>query len=310
MTINRSALKRNSASALLKKVQDAAASKGKQGGKDDRMWEPTIDANGIGFAVIRFLPSKTEEGLPYVKTYNHGFKEGAKWFIEDCPTTIGQPCPVCDQNSEHWNSGYEADKEIARKRKRKMRYVSNILVIKDPKNPENEGKHFMFSYGAAIFEKLAAAMNPPEEFGDEPRDPFGFFDGCVLKLKIKNKDGYRNYDDSTVDPATDLFDGDEDKLMELLDKMYDINEFLDPKKFKSYEDMKKRFDQTVGNVAAPAAKAEDDEEFEQPKKSEAKEYGQKAKVQESEDPPFEPANKVDEGEDDDDLAFFKSLADD
>lgn len=304
MTINRSALKRNSAQALLKKVQEASTKKQESGsGQDTRQWQPTVDSNGNGFAVIRFLPAKTEESLPFVKLYNHGFKVGTKWFIEDCPTTIGNECPVCAANSELWNSGFEKDKDVARQRKRKLRYMSNIIVIKDPKNPENEGKIFLFSYGQKIFDKLTTAMNPPEEYGESPRDPYGFFEGCVVKLKIKQKDGFRNYDDTTVEPASDLYEGDEEQLMAVLEKMYDLGEFTDVKRFKSVEDIKKNFDRVVGNVAAAARAEPKDEEAEGTDGfSSGSEYGSSAKE--------EAANKPEASveDDDDDLAFFKKMA--
>lgn len=316
MTINRSALRRSTAQALLKKVQEASAQKVESQGSDDRFWQPTVDSNGNGFAVIRFLPSKTEDALPFVKTYSHGFKVGSKWFIEECPTTIGEKCPVCDSNSELWNSGYENDKKTVRERKRRLRFVSNIIVIKDPKNPENEGKIFLFGYGKKIYDKLVTAMNPPEEYGEDPRDPFGFFDGCVVKLKIKNKDGYRNYDDTTVEPASDLYDGDEEKLMEVLEKMHDLGEFTDPKKFKPYVQLKNRLSQVLGEDAPVE---QDNDEDDDTHRSTGREYGAAAK-QKDETHPWddgeEEKSKIDSKpkaaveDDDDDLAFFKSLAED
>jgi hypothetical protein len=307
MTINRSALRRNTAQALLKKVQEASTKKSENQGADDRFWQPTVDSNGNGFAVIRFLPSKTEEALPFVKTYSHGFKIGSKWFIDECPTTIGEKCPVCDSNSELWNSGFENDKKIVRERKRKLRFTSNIMVIKDSKNPENEGKIFLFGFGQKIYDKLTTAMNPPEEYGEEPRDPFGFFDGCVVKLKIKNKDGYRNYDDTTVEPGSDLYDGEEEKLMEVLEKMHDLGQFTEPKKFKTYDALKTRLDQTLGQ--APGAKSDDEDDT---PASTGKEYGapQPTKAKEEKAPETTKKKEEPASEDDEDLAFFKKLSED
>lgn len=303
MTINRSALRRNTAQALLKKVQEASAKKGESQGSDDRFWQPVVDSNGNGFAVVRFLPSKTEESLPFVKAYSHGFKVGSKWFIDECPTTVGEKCPVCDSNSELWNSGFENDKKIARDRKRRLRFISNIMVIKDPKNPENEGKIFYYSFGQKIYDKLVTAMNPPEEYGEESRDPFAFFDGCVVKIKIKNKDGYRNYDDTTVEPASDLFDGDEDKLTDVLERMYDLSEFTDPKKFKSYDQLKTRLSQVLGQES----RSEESDEEEAPSRSTGREYGA-AKKEEVVVKPKAATKPKAESSDDDDLEFFKQLA--
>lgn len=250
-TLNRSALRRTSATGLLNKIKESATKKTYED-KDERQWQPTVDQNGNGFAVIRFLPARTEESLPYVKQYNHGFKVNNKWFINLCPTTINEPSPAVEHCNELWNSGLESDKKIARDRKRKLRYFANVLIIKDPKNPENEGKVKIYAFGQKIFEKLMAVINPPEEFGEEPRDPFSFFDGCVVKLKIRNKDGYRNFDETTVDAADDLFDGDEDKLMAILDQLHDIDSLNSRDKFKSYDDLKKELYRVIGDdIASP-----------------------------------------------------------
>jgi len=308
MTINRSALNRKSATAMLQKVQAAATAK-TQGNKDSRFWEPTVDSAGNGFAVIRFLPAKSEDGLPYVKNFKHGFKLGTKWFFEDCPTTIGDECPVCAANSKLWDTGLESNKTIVRNRKRKLSYVSNILVIKDPKNPESEGKVFLYRYGQKVFDKLSGAMNPPEEYGEQPRDPFGFFDGCVVKLKIKDKDDFRNYDDTVVEPATDLFDGDEDKLMVVLESMVSLEEFIDPKGFKSYAELETKFNKFMGITDA----AVPDEGFKGHSEG-AKEYGgdvtpaSKAEPKKEAQPKAEAPAVTADGEDDDDMAFFKQLA--
>ena len=316
MTINRSALRRTSAAALLKKTQDAAAAQTAQVGKDSRFWEPTVDKEGNGYAVIRFLPSKFEDGVPFVKVFNHGFKAGAKWFIENCPTTpsIGGQCPVCDANSELWNTGLESNKKIASSRKRKLRYISNIIVIKDPKNPENEGKVFLFSYGQKIFEKLESIMNPPEQYGEEPRDPFGFFDGAIMKLKIKKQGDFRNYDDSVVEAAQDLYDGDEDKLSEVLEAMHDVNEFIAPSQFKAFDVLAKEFAKVTGTPApssneVPASTpATNVREYSAPVEPKA---SRPEPTQEQRKPAPEPAEapaSSGEDDDDDDLAYFRQLA--
>jgi hypothetical protein len=318
--INRSALNRSSATSLLKKIQEGAKKPTFNNGPDQRFWKPTVDAAGNAFAVIRFLPSKTEDSLPFVKTYSHGFQHNGKWFIEECPTTIGKECPVCQANSALWNSGFEADKEVARQRKRRLKYIANILVIKDPKNPENDGKVKLFSFGQKIFDKLQAVMNPPAEYGDEPRDPFSFFDGCQVKYKQKKVAGYPNMDDTMVEAAGDLFDGDEDKLMGVLESMVDLNEFLEESKFKSGDELQKRLNKVLGE-AAPAH--HDEEEVEQVAKATGSEYGASSKmdalrkkaakpVEEEEVEAPKPTKKAapkQEEEEDDDLAFFRSLAD-
>jgi gp32 DNA binding protein like len=307
MTINRSALNKKSASSLLKKIQDGAASKTKEQSSDERVWKPTVDSNGNGYAAVRFLPSKTEDNLPFVKTYSHGFKVGSKWYIEDCATTIGENCPVCENNTELWDSGLESDKKIVRERKRRLQFMSNIIVIKDPKNPDNEGKQFLYSFGQKIFDKLTTAMNPPEEYGESPRDPFAFFDGCVVKIKIKQKDGFRNYDDTTVEPAEDLFDGDEEKLSVVLESLYDLGEFTDPKKFKPYAALKAHLGKVLGQpVAEENDKTEDmgsEYVLQKTNKAETKQEEKKQEVKS-----VEKKEEVSVEDDDEDLKFFEDLA--
>lgn len=307
MTINRSALRRNSATDLLAKIKDSAAktSGGNNNKEDSRMWNPTVDQSGNGFAVIRFLPARTEDSLPYVKQYNHGFKVGTKWFINLCPTTIGEPSPVVEHCNELWESGFEDDKKLARERKRKLRYFSNILVVKDPKNPENEGQVKIFTYGQKIYEKLMAVINPPEEFGESPRDPFSFFDGCVVKLKIRKKDGFRNFDESTVEPAGDLFDGDEDQLEAILDKLHDIDALNAPSNFKSYDELKTQYLRLTGgstgsNEDSPASKRNEE------KRSAEKSMDYNERI-EDEAPKQSKAKPKPSDDVDDDLAAFEAL---
>lgn len=319
--INRSALNRSSATSLLKKIQEGAKKPSFNNGPDNCFWKPTVDAAGNAYGVIRFLPAKTEDTMPYVKTYSHGFQHNGKWFIEECPTTIDKECVCCAENSKLWNSGFEADKEVARSRKRRLKYIANILVLKDPKNPENEGKVKLFSFGQKIFDKLLAAMNPPAEYGEEPRDPFGFFDGCIVKYKQKKLAGYPNTDDTQVEAAGDLYDGDEDKLMAVLEEMVDLNKFLAESRFKSEAELTARLNKVLGTVT-PASHLNEDE-VEQVAKATGTEYGGSSRMnalrkkaakpveeEEVEAPaPTAKAAPKHEEEEDDDLAFFRSLAD-
>ena len=214
------------------------------GSSDDRVWKLDCDKSGNGYAVIRFLPAPDGEDLPFVKVYSHAFQGPGGWLIDNCLTTLNQKCPVCEHNSGLWNSGVDANKEIARKQKRKLTYVSNIYVVKDPANPENEGKVFLFKYGKKIFDKLTAAMQP--EFEDEQAiDPFDFWNGANFKLKAKNVAGYRNYDSSEFAAPSALHDDDE-VLEALWKKEYSLSEFVSPSEYKSYEDLKKRLDYTLG----------------------------------------------------------------
>jgi len=212
---------------------------------DDRLWKLDVDKSGNGYAVIRFLPAPEGEDLPFVKLYSHAFQGPGGWYIENSLTTLGQKDPVSEYNTQLWNNGTDAGKDTARKQKRKLTYISNIYVVKDPANPENEGKTFLFKYGKKIFDKLTAAMQP--EFEDEEAiDPFDFWQGANFKLKAKNVAGYRNYDSSEFAAQSPLLDDDE-AMEGLWKKQSSLQEFVGADQFKSYEDLKKRLGYVLGN---------------------------------------------------------------
>ena len=253
---------KNSFEKLTKAIE--ATTQSTENSKDDtRFWTPEVDKSGNGMAIIRFLPAPAADGddaLPWVRIFNHGFQGPGGWLIDNCLTTVNEKCPVCEHNSVLWNSGIEANKDIARKQKRKLNYIANILVISDPKNPENEGQVKLFKFGKKIFDKLSEAMNP--EFEDEkPVNPFDLWDGANFKLKIRNVEGYRNYDKSEFESPEPLFGGDDDKLEKLWKSEYSLKEFLDKKHFKSYDVLKTRLDKVLGFEAtsAPIKSKADDE---------------------------------------------------
>lgn len=227
-------------------------------GPDDRLWYPETDKSGNGMAIIRFLKAPLvdgEEGIPWVRMFAHGFQGPGGWYIENCLTTLKNNCPVCEHNSGLWNSGVESNKDVARKQKRKQTYYSNILVLSDPKNPDNEDKVFIFKYGPKIFAKLTEAMQP--EFEDEtPMDPFDFWTGANFKVKIRQVEGYRNYDKSEFESTSELFKGDDSKLEEIWKKEYSLKEFMNASNFKSYDKLKERLNLVLGmgeNESFPAA---------------------------------------------------------
>jgi hypothetical protein len=258
-------LKRNSNSfEKLTKAIEATSQSADAGSKEDtRFWQPEVDKAGNGMAVIRFLPAPAVDGddaLPWVRVFSHGFQGPGGWLIDNCLTTLNDKCPVCEHNSVLWNSGIEANKEIVRKQKRKLNYIANILVVSDPKHPENEGQIKLFKFGKKIFDKISETMNP--EFPDEkPVNPFDFWEGANFKLKIRNVEGYRNYDKSEFESPEALFDGDDSKLEELWKKEYSLKEFLDKKHFKSYDALKSRLDKVLGfegSVTPVKSKASDE----------------------------------------------------
>ena len=215
------------------------------GNTDDRLWKLDVDKSGNGYAVIRFLPAPDGEELPFVKLYSHAFQGPGGWYIENSLTTLGQKDPVSEYNTQLWNNGTDSGKETARKQKRKLTYISNIYVVKDPANPENEGKVFLYKFGKKIFDKITAAMQP--EFEDETAiDPFDFWQGANFKLKAKNVAGYRNYDSSEFSAQNPLLE-DDDALEALWKKENSLQEFVAADQFKSYEDLKKRLGYVLGN---------------------------------------------------------------
>jgi hypothetical protein len=256
-------LKRNRSSLdkLTKAINDTQSGSSEAGSKDDtRFWQPSVDKSGNGMAVIRFLPAPAVDGddaLPWVRTFSHGFQGPGGWFIDNCLTTLNDKCPVCEHNNTLWNSGIEANKDIARKQKRKLTYIANILVLSDPSNPENEGQIKLYKFGKKIFDKISEAMNP--EFADEtPVNPFDMWEGANFKLKIRNVEGYRNYDKSEFSDKSALFDGDDDKLEALWKKEFSLKEFTEKSQFKPYDQLKARLDKVLGfeGVAMPKTKAE------------------------------------------------------
>ena len=219
-------------------------------GVDDRLWKPEVDKAGNGYAVVRFLPAPDGEDLPWAKLYTHAFQGPGGWFIENSLTTLGQKDPVSEYNSQLWNTGVDSDKEVARKQKRKLSYYSNVYVVKDPSNPANEGKVFLFRFGKKIFDKITAAMQP--EFEDEtPINPFDFWQGANFKIKIKKVAGYWNYDSSEFSAPEALLGGDDDALETLWKQEFSLAEIVAPDQFKSYEDLKKRLDYVLGIAGTP-----------------------------------------------------------
>ena len=229
-------------------------------GADERLWKPELDKSGNGYAVIRFLPSPDGEDMPWAKIWSHSFKgPGGQWYIENSLTTIGKDDPVSELNRELWNSGADSDKDVARKQKRKLSYYSNIYVVSDPTNPQNEGKVFLYKYGKKIFDKLVEAMQPA--FADEtPLDPFNLWEGADFKLKIRKVDGYWNYDKSEFAAPATLGGFDDATLEETWKKSYSLNEFEAAKNFKTYEALQARLSLVLGTRPAPVVVDESQEQ--------------------------------------------------
>ncbi len=264
---------------------------------DDRFWKPTRDKAGNGYAVIRFLPCTEGEDLPWVRYWDHGFKgPNGLWYIENSLTSIGQPDPVSEMNSVLWNSGRDEDKTIARDRKRRLHYVSNVLVVSDPSNPENEGKVFLYKFGKKIFDKIMEAMQPA--FEDEtPCNPYDFWEGADFKIKIRKVEGWVNYDKSEFASPSALHEGDEGRLEDVYGKLYALQDFLKPENYKSYDELKTKLNRVLGvdagHVSAPEPVVSDVMEAPTMQTAEAA-----------------PAVESSSSGDDDTLSYFAKLAND
>ena len=271
---------------------------------DDTFWKPELDKSGNGYAVVRFLPTPEGDEMPWVSYFDHGFQGPGGWYIEKSLTTIGKKDPVSEYNTSLWNTGIEANKEQARKQKRRLHYVSNIFVVSDPKNPDNEGKVFQYRYGKKIFEMLKEAISPAfeDESAINPFDLRG--EGANFKIKIRKVDGYWNYDKSEFDSPANLFE-DEARLENIAMSTKSLSEIISPSKFKSYEELKEKLDRVLGLAGAVANStaesiAEDMEEVP---------WAGVNKETVADEPVISSVQSTSEGEEDDAMDYFKKLAD-
>tara|TARA_B100000424_G_C22894656_1_gene475892 strand:+ start:265 stop:1212 length:948 start_codon:yes stop_codon:yes gene_type:complete len=314
MTTSFSALKKSRSSSF-DKLNQQLQKMNTQGGSNseqDEFWKLEVDKAGNGYAVLRFLPAPKGEDMPFVRMWDHGFQGPGGWYIENSLTTINQDDPVSEYNSKLWNSGVESDKDIARKQKRRLNYIANVYVVKDPTNPQNEGKVFKYKFGKKIFDKLNDVMNP--QFEDEnPANPFDFWEGADFKLKARNVEGYRNYDKSEFSPVGQMTNPDgedlsDEALESLWETQYSLQDLVAPKNFKTYDELKAKLYKVLAldsSDHAPQSTAEDDEA--------EMNFQPKFKSQEAPKQPEAPSpleSRFSEESDDDALAMFKSLAND
>lgn len=277
----------------------AMAGGGTKSYKDDRFWEPTVDKAGNGYAVIRFLPAPDGEELPWQLFWDHGFKgPTGLWYFERSLTSLGQDDPVGELNGELWNDSEDDNspgKKQARKQKRKLHYVSNIEVISDPANPENDGKRFMFKYGKKIFDKIMSSMQP--EFEDEEAvNPFDFWEGANFKIKIRKVEGWRNYDKSEFDKPSVLSE-DDDVLEKIYNELYSLEEYAKgPEHYKTYDQLKAKLNKVLALNGQTARLADEQEEAPAPEQKEI------------EPQTAESTSYDDDDEEDDSMAEFRRLA--
>lgn len=301
-------LKKNRTSSLdkLNAQLDKITTKSYSDPNEGKFWKPTRDKAGNGFAVIRFLPAPQGEEMPFVRIWDHGFQgPTGLWYIENSLTTVGQDDPVSEFNSKLWNSGVESDKEQARKQKRRLKYYSNIYVVKDPANPENEGKVFLYAFGKKIFDKLNDLMNPTFE-DEDPVNPFDLWEGANFRLKIRQFEGYPNYDKSEFDAPTALSDDDEE-MERVWKQEHSLQDLVDPKNFKSYSELKTKLYRVLDlasetiEPSAPSAYESNDEDDDLDLSNLRAEAAPEPAAAATSAP-------VADDDDDDDLSIFKELA--
>lgn len=306
MSLSFADLKKNSKKSLEtlnQEVQKISSKKSYQE-DDERFWKPTLDEAKNGSATIRFLPAPKNEDIPWVRVFSHGFKgPTGQWYFENSLTTLGKADPCYELNGQLYNAGDEDSKKQASAQARVLTFYANILVIKDPEKPQNEGKVFLYKFPKTIFNMLNEYMNPEDE-DDTPSNPFDFWEGRNFKLVIRNKGGFRNYDKSSFQDPSKIASTDEE-IESIWEQQHSLQQFLDPKNFKSYDELKARLDVVLGLVGRkeqkPVEKTEPVKEKvvekEAPKPAPVKEKAKEPVVDNSSD------------EDDESIAFFKDLAD-
>lgn len=237
------ALRKRQKKALEQAQADAKSQAKGNFEKDQRFWELSRDKAGEGSAVIRFLPPTAEETSNWARIYSHGFEGKNGWFIENCPTTIKGDCPVCDLNRETWSDNDE-DQKIVRERKRKLSYISNILVVDDPMAPENNGKVFLFRYGAHIFEKIEEKLFPNEKLKKKAMNPFDLWEGADFNLIAVIKHKFVNYKDSEFGEPGAVAETDKE-IEAIYKQVHPLTPFIADDQFKSYEDLEQRLEKAL-----------------------------------------------------------------
>lgn len=306
---NFASLKKNRSKSLesLNAQLDKISSKSYQDPNAGKTWKPTRDKAGNGFAIIRFLPATEGEEMPFVRVWDHGFQgPTGLWYIENSLTTLGQDDPVSEFNGKLWNSGVDADKDQARKQKRRLKYTSNVYIVKDPSNPDNEGKVFMYSFGKKIFDKLNDLMNPTFE-DENPVNPFDLWEGANFRLKIRQFEGYPNYDKSEFDAPSPLLD-DDDAMETVWTQQHSLQSLVEEGNFKSYTDLKTKLFRVL-DLAADTLEVAAPSPYETTtKESDDLDISSSIREATAATPDAAESNNASVDDDDDDLAIFKDLA--
>lgn len=299
--------KQSSLGSLTEKlIKEAEKMGGNNSNDNPNLFKLETDKAGNGRAVIRFLPAPPNEDLPFVKLYNHGFQVNGRWFIENCPTTLGEECCVCRSNGELWNSGLDSDKEVARARKRKLSYYANVYIVSNPADTSLEGQVKIFRFGAKVFDKIKASMKP--EFEDDPViDPFDMWTGANFRLRVKQVAGYPNYDDSVFEAPSALLGGDDEDLEALWKSEHSLQELISRDKIKTPEELEKRLNYVLGSKPASQEAQEQEAHLESLVQSAESDIMKELEESYSRSKSSSVTSETDEDEDDA-MAYFSKLA--
>lgn len=281
--------------------------------EDTRFWKPERDKAGNASATIRFLPRTEGDELPWVKVFSHGFKgPTGRWYIEDSLTTIGQADPVGELNMRLWNSTTDDNspaRKQARAQKRKLNYIANILVVNDPKHPENNGKVFLFKFGKKIFDKIMDKARPTFE-DEDPINVFDYWEGANFKLRMKVVEGYPNYDSSDFEAVAPVASNDEG-IVAIARQQHKLSEFIDPKNFKTYDELKKKLEMVLsGSSVSESAASMSTDEDDEPVRPAAKAKAAPSPGPSKEPPTAKSKSRAPQEEDEEDMmSYFQSIAD-
>jgi hypothetical protein len=316
---------------LLSQIDSVTSKKSYSDENKGEYWKPTKDKSGTASAIIRFLPNKDQDDFAFVRMWSHSFKNESvtptRYYIENSLSTIGGIDYISEVNQALWNTGIDENKAICRLQKRKLTYISNIYVIKDVGNPENNGKQFKYKYGQKIFEKIVSAAKPNVELNEVAINAFDVYGGADFLLIMQKANDQYNYDASKFGVVKGLFNGDKDKINEVLENCFDLNLEVSADKFKTPEELKSKFLWVTGQDKQNKEKAPQDDSAEidelermisTPAKKEPVKEVKEAKKETTKAPKEaakaskkvveEPLDETPEDDgDDEDAAFFKSL---
>lgn len=310
-------LKKNRGNKRLESLNKTLTDMNKSGFQDpdrDKYWNVTRDKAGNGSAVIRFLDAPEGEESPVQKIRQFSFRgPTGQWYIENNRYTLGEADPVGEVVQALYAEKTEEAKKKAQFYNGSTRFIANVYIVRDPGNPENEGKVFLFKFGKKIYDKINEQMNPTFD-GDEPVNPYDLWDGANFRLKVKTVSDFPNYDSSTFDSPSPVSDNDEE-IESIYKQCYSLEEQVSPAKFKSYDELKARFDLVMGITkrASGSSKSADETSLEDEEKPAASRKRNRAADLVDEEEKKEPVKKKveetndDDGDIDDEMAEYRRL---